>query len=186
MKLKELGKIITGKTPPTENEEYWDGDVPFITVKDVQSGKYITSSERHLTQEGLSSYPKLVIPPNAVCVSCVGTLGYTAVTTEECLTSQQICSVIANENNYPDYVYYLMKSLWGFFKENEGRANVTSMISRKQFADIEVNVPDLQTQKKIASILSPFDELSELNRLRSSARLWASPPFPPATFCARQ
>lgn len=163
MKIKDVGKTIKGRTPPTDKTEYWDGDIPFVTTKDLQSGKYIHSTERTVTSNGLQLYPKNIVPPNAVCVSCTGNLGYVGITTKPCLTNQQILAIVPGKENDPEYIYYLMKSMWGYFKQIEGHSTVTSQINKERFSDIEINVPDLSVQREIAETLRPFDELLEIN-----------------------
>ena len=163
MKIKDLGTIIKGRTPPTEAPEYWNGDVPFVTTKDLQSGKYIRLTERTLSHKGLQLYPKNIIPPNAVCVSCTGNLGYVGISLKPCITNQQILAIIPDKNNDSEYIYYLMKSMWGYFKQIEGHSTVTSQISKERFSDIEINIPELSAQRDIAATLSAFDELLDIN-----------------------
>ncbi len=163
MKIKDLGTIIKGRTPPTDKTEYWDGDIPFVMTKDLQSGKHIRSTERVITSNGLQLYPKNIVPPNSVCVSCTGNLGYVGITTEPCMTNQQILTIVPGKDNDPEYIYYLMKSMWDYFKQIEGHSTVTSQISKERFSDIGINVPDLSVQREIAETLRPFDELLEIN-----------------------
>ncbi|MDE6834099.1 MAG: restriction endonuclease subunit S, partial [Ruminococcus sp.] len=80
-----------------------------------------------------------------------------------CISNQQINSIIVNENNDIDYVYYLLKSLWLYFKHCEGQSTALSILNKTQFSQIKVKIPTLTVQKKIASILSALDEKIELN-----------------------
>ncbi|MBR5087825.1 MAG: restriction endonuclease subunit S [Ruminiclostridium sp.] len=168
MKIKDLGTIIKGRTPPTGAQEYWNGDIPFVTTKDLQSGKYILSTERSLSHKGLLLYPKNILPQGAVCVSCTGNLGYVGITTKPCMTNQQILAIVPDDNNDPEYIYYLMKSMWQYFKQIEGHSTVTSQISKEKFSDIEINIPELSEQHDIAATLSAFDELLDLNSQKAN------------------
>lgn len=112
---------------------------------------------------GLESVRGCKLPSDAVCVSCIGNIGYVAMTRQTCISNQQINSIIANENYDPDFVYYLMKSLWPFFKNYEGQSTTLSILNKTQFSKIEIVTPDLPEQKKIASILSSLDDKIELN-----------------------
>ena len=85
------------------------------------------------------------------------------MTRQNCISNQQINSIIANENYDPDFIYYLMKSLWPFFKNYEGQSTTLSILNKTQFSKIEIVAPDLSEQKKIASILSSLDDKIELN-----------------------
>lgn len=170
MKIKDLGAIIKGRTPPTGIEDYWNGDIPFVTTKDLQTTKYIHSSERYLTKSGLQLHPKNIIPPNAVCVSCTGILGYVGITTKHCMTNQQIISIVPDKANDPEYIYYLMKSMWDYFKQIEGHSTVTSQISKDRFSDIDINIPELSVQREIVETLNAFDDLLEVS-LRKAENL---------------
>ena len=76
--ISNLGKVVTGKTPSTKNSLFWEGDIPFITPKDIQKTKHIFDTERNLTFEGMKSVKNCVLPENAICVSCIGNIGYVA------------------------------------------------------------------------------------------------------------
>lgn len=161
--IADLGEVVTGKTPSTKNPEFWDGRIHFITPKDIQGLKRITKTERTITDSGLQKVKGSILPQNAVCVSCIGNIGYTGITTRPCVTNQQINSIIANEDNAPDFVYYLMRSLWPFFKKYEGQSTTLSILNKTQFSKIVVSVPDLHTQKQIAGVLSVLDAKIETN-----------------------
>lgn len=162
--IADLGDVITGKTPSTKISEFWDGSVHFVTPKDIQGLKHITDTERKITNIGLQKVKGSVLPPGAVCVSCIGNIGYTGMTTQQCVSNQQINSIIVNENNDPDFVYYLMRSLWPFFKNYEGQSTTLSILNKTQFSKIPVLVPDKNAQKKIAGVLSALDSKIELNK----------------------
>ncbi|MDE6034765.1 MAG: restriction endonuclease subunit S [Ruminococcus sp.] len=161
--IADLGQIITGRTPPTKNNKYWNGSVMFVTPKDIQSTKHIFHTERYISELGKLKMSGCVLPKNAVCVSCIGNIGYLGITTQECISNQQINSIIVNENNDIDYVYYLLKSLWVYFKHCEGQSTALSILNKTQFSQIKVKIPTVKIQKKIASILSALDDKIELN-----------------------
>lgn len=161
--IGDLGQIVTGKTPPTKNNEYWGGKVMFITPKDIQATKHIFKTERYVTSEGKVAVRGAILPKGSICVSCIGNIGYLGITTEECISNQQINSIIVNENNDIDFVYYLLKSLWAYFKNYEGQSTALSILNKTQFSKIKVQIPNIEVQKKIASVLKILDEKIELN-----------------------
>lgn len=162
--IGELGQIITGKTPSTKNEAFWGGDVPFVTPKDIQQTKHIFKTERYITLNGLNAVRNIKLPPKAICVSCIGNIGYVGMTTQECISNQQINSIIVNDENDPDYVYYLIKGLWAYFKNYEGQSTTLSILNKTQFSQIEVSVPGVHAQRKIARVLSALDDKIEVNQ----------------------
>ena len=161
--IGDLGQIVTGKTPPTKNNEYWGGKVMFITPKDIQATKHIFKTERYVTGEGKVAVRGAILPKGSICVSCIGNIGYLGITTEECISNQQINSIIVNENNDIDFVYYLLKSLWAYFKNYEGQSTALSILNKTQFSKIKVQIPNIEVQKKIAGVLRMLDEKIELN-----------------------
>ena len=163
MKLKDVGKIVTGKTPSTKNTNFWNGDIPFITPKDIQLTKKIYSTERYISRTGLNSIKSAILSSNAICVSCIGNIGYVAMTTSECATNQQINSIIVNNDIIPDYIYYVLKSMWRMFKNFEGQSTTLSILNKKDFSNIDVYVPNYEKQRKIVKILSSFDKKIEYN-----------------------
>ena len=161
--IGDLGQIVTGKTPPTKNNEYWGGKVMFITPKDIQAAKHIFKTERYVTGKGKVAVRGAILPKGSICVSCIGNIGYLGITTEECISNQQINSIIVNENNDIDFVYYLLKSLWAYFKNYEGQSTALSILNKTQFSKIKVQIPNIEVQKKIAGVLKMLDEKIELN-----------------------
>lgn len=161
--IGDLGQIVTGKTPPTKNNEYWGGKVMFITPKDIQATKHIFKTERYVTSEGKVAVRGAILPKGSICVSCIGNIGYLGITTEECISNQQINSIIVNENNDIDFVYYLLKSLWAYFKNYEGQSTALSILNKTQFSKIKVQIPNIEVQKKIAGVLKMLDEKIEQN-----------------------
>lgn len=176
IQVDNLGTIITGKTPTTRKPEYWGGKILFVTPKDLQGTKHISQTERHITNAGLESTRSCELPANAVCVSCIGNIGYVGMTSQKCMSNQQINSIVANKTHDPSFIYYLMKSLWSFFKNYEGQSTTLSILNKTQFSKIEVSVPQLTIQKRISGILSALDDKIELNNkinenLEQQARL---------------
>jgi len=110
VKVGELGRIITGKTPKTANRDNYNGSVMFVTPSDNMDVKYIYSTAKTLTEQGKLSVRGSIIPAETVCVSCIGSdLGKVVITTEECVTNQQINSVVVNTDKYDvNFIYYAM------------------------------------------------------------------------------
>ena len=150
--IGELGRVITGKTPSTKESSLWNGNIPFVTPKDIQGIKRINHTERFVTVKGMNCVKGAILPPNAVCVSCIGNIGYTGMTKTLCITNQQINSVIVNKDNDPDFVFYLFRSLWSFFKHYEGQSTTLSILNKQQFSNIRV------------PILAAFDNKIETNQ----------------------
>ena len=164
IQLGNLGEVVTGKTPSTRINTYWNADIPFVTPKDIQSSKHIFETERYLSNEGMFSVKNSILPKDAICVSCIGNIGYVSMTTKQSISNQQINSIIVNNENDANFVYYLMKSLWPYFKNYEGQSTTLSILNKSQFSKIEVCIPkNKDIQVKIAGVLGALDDKIELN-----------------------
>lgn len=156
-KIKELGEVITGKTPSTKIKDFWNGDIPFITPTDIDSNKYVITTERHVTTKGLKAVSKL-LPANTLLVVCIASIGKIALTTKDSISNQQINAIILDESKYsPNFFYYMMSSLLNKFKSSAGNA-VVPIIKKSQFEQLTISVPTFIEQKSIAQILSTVDE----------------------------
>ena len=167
--ISNLGTIVTGKTPSTKNENYWGNEIPLVTPKDIQSSKHIFNTERYLTTSGANSVKGCILPPKSICVSCIGNIGYTSMTIGRAVSNQQINSIIVNNEHDIDFVYYLMKSLWPYFKNYEGQSTTVSILNKSQFSKIEILIPDnVNIERKIGAILSSIDNKIELNQQQNN------------------
>lgn len=164
VRLGDLGKIITGKTPPTTDPENFNGPYPFITIPDLNDLPLIRKTERTISEKGLSGVRSNLLPPNAVMMSCIATIGKCGVTTRPSITNQQINSIICNERVEPRFLYYNFKTLGAALEGAGGGGSVYTNVSKNRFADIEISLPSLSEQRSIASILGSLDDKIELNR----------------------
>lgn len=163
MRISEMGKIVTGKTPSTKDQNLWNGLIPFITPGDIQGTKHVFKTARYISELGLFRHDSISLPAKAICVSCIGNIGYVGMTTEKCITNQQINSIIVSPDHNPDYVYYLLKSLWQYFKHYEGQSTTLSILNKSQFSNIEIPNRTRDEEERIALILNSFDDKIETN-----------------------
>ena len=161
--IGDLGTIITGKTPPTTNKNYYGDYAVFIKPTDIsEQSKYTYETEEMYSKLAAEKYESSLIPKGAICVPCIGTIG-TKMTMApcDCYTNQSINSIICNENYDNEYVYYLIKNfLPGLKAYNLGTASGREYVSKSNFEKIElVAEQDKEIQKKIGVILSRYDSL---------------------------
>ena len=171
-RIQDISKIQTGKTPPTEEPgvvaEMGEGFM-FITPGDVGINKYIEKTERYVSDKGmLYSY---IIPANTVSEVCIGsTIGKIGITTEECCTNQQITSVVTNEQNDAEYLYYAMLARREHFKSVAG-INATPQINKSEYSKYKVLCPKTkEEQTSIAHKISIIDNQIN-NELQKKATL---------------
>lgn len=162
--LSEIGAVVTGKTPSTANPDYFGGDIPFVTPRDMVGNRFISSTERNLTESGVEAVKGSSLPPKSIMVSCIGSdMGKVAIAGRNCVTNQQINSIIANEGIVPEYVYYNL-----LLRQEEiklkASGSAVPILNKSHFSQLHITIPDFDEQKRIASILGSLDDKIELNR----------------------
>lgn len=165
-RIDQLGNVITGKTPSCNHPDEFGNEYPFITPTDIPSTRKTVSVERSLSEKGKESHKRILLPPRATCVVCIGaTIGKTCMTQRPSFTNQQINSIIANQENDKDYVYYIATTLNDALVSFAG-GSATPIINKSAFSSIKVKVSPLPIQRKIAAVLSAYDDLIENNNRR--------------------
>lgn len=165
--LGSLGRVVTGKTPSSERPEEFGDVYPFITPSDIQGMSRTTLTERFLSDTGAIVLKKSMLPPKSVCVVCIGaTIGKVTIAEKPSFSNQQINTIIPDATRHcPEFVFYLCRTLAGTLAAFAGGA-ATPIINKSTFSSIEVPIPTLGTQKKIAAILSAYDDLIANNQRR--------------------
>jgi len=163
-KIRTLGKVVTGKTPPTADPENFGGPYPFITIPDLDGRVFIDSTERTISEQGAEILKACKLPAGAVMMSCIATIGKCGITTRPSFTNQQINSVICEEYVDPRYLYYCFTRLEYALEAAGGGGSVYTNVSKSRFAEIEIELPSIFEQRAIACILGALDDKIELNR----------------------
>lgn len=162
VKLGEIGKIITGKTPPTKDKDNYGGNIPFITPVDMVGNRNVFITERYLTEKGKNVVKNCLLPANTICVSCIGSdMGKAVITTQPSITNQQINSIIVDDAYDFRFVFYLMLTQTDVIKSLGKNSTAVPILNKSKFCNIEVSLPSLSTQHRIAAILSRYDSLIE-------------------------
>ena len=151
--LSDIGEIVTGKTPSTSDDSLWNGEIQFVTPTDISDQKYQKKTLRMVT-----NHPKLkVLPTGTVMFTCIASIGKMSISTQPCITNQQINSIVPTIKHYNEYVYYAILSISDFIKSTQ--ANTTlPIINKSDFSRFEIPVPSYPEQQKIADFLSAVDE----------------------------
>lgn len=165
VKVGDIGKVITGKTPKTSNSEYYGGNIPFLTPSDDMSVKYVRKTNKYITEIGRLSIKNATLPANAICVSCIGSdLGKVVITTQKTVTNQQINSIVVDTDKFDiDFVYYSMLELGKILNFHSKTSTAVPIVNKSSFSQYEIDCPKLNTQKKIGAILSSIDNKIEEN-----------------------
>lgn len=156
--------IIGGGTPKTDVPEYWNGDIPWLSVTDITKGsKKIYTTEKFITERGLRESSTKLLKEGQIIITARGTVGEIAMIGKEMAFNQTCYGLQAREQTTNDYLYYVLKSNVSRIKQMTHGA-VFNTITKQTFENIEVTIPEnLETQLKISTILSSLDDKIELN-----------------------
>jgi type I restriction enzyme S subunit len=165
-KISEFADVIGGGTPSTTVEEYYGGNIPWLTPKDMSNynSKYIGNGSRDITDLGLARSSARLVPKGTVLFTSRAPIGYIAIAEKEVCTNQGFKSLICNsEIAHNEYIYYVLKSKVSAI-ESIASGSTFKEVSGSVLKDFKLDLPSLPTQKKIAHILSTLDDKIELNR----------------------
>lgn len=164
-KLGDICEIVSGSTPKTDIEEYWNGDIKWITPAELDDESYIVyDTTRKITElavkkTGLSSFPE-----GTVILSSRAPIGKVAIAGCEMYCNQGFKNLICSEKIYNRYLFWFLKGNTEYLN-SFGRGATFKEISKKIVSDIEINVPEMNRQKK--AVLN-LERLSKIIRLRKS------------------
>lgn len=157
-KLGDLCLIIkSGGTPLTSNPNFYNGEVPFLSIGDMTSqGKYLKYTTSTISREGLESSASWIVPKNSIIYSMYASVGYVSITKVELAISQAVLGMIFKSSLNLSYMYYYLLSIQTKVLKyvGEGTQKNLNAASVKQF---DVYLPSLTEQLQIAEILNEQD-----------------------------
>ena len=162
-KLSELMELVGGGTPKTSIPEYWDGDIPWLSVTDFNNGKkYCFDAEKKITERGLSESNTKLLKKGQIIISARGTVGVVSVLGRDMTFNQSSYGIDAVESiTCNDFLYYILKdNIANFHSASYGA--VFDTITKETFNQIVVILPPLPEQRAIASMLSSLDDKIDL------------------------
>ena len=164
-KIEDLGKVITGKTPPSKISDAFSAQgIPFVTPKDMDGRRLIDKTERYLSSQGVEAVRNCLLPQNSIAVSCIGSdMGKTVLLPGESITNQQKNAIVVDSEHFDyKYVYYYLSTLQDDFKAIAG-GSATPILNKGHFSQFKVSLPVKPVQNKIALILDSLDTKIEVN-----------------------
>ena len=168
-KLGDICEIVSGSTPKTSIEEYWDGDIKWITPAEINDDTYIvTDSVRKITDLGAKKTGLSPFPKGTVILSSRAPIGKVAIAGCAMCCNQGFKNLICSEKILNKYLYWFLKGNTSFLN-SLGRGATFKEISKSIVSQIEINVPDIEYQKEAADILEKVSEVISLRKQELTA-----------------
>ncbi|MEM1672763.1 MAG: restriction endonuclease subunit S [Archaeoglobaceae archaeon] len=151
--------VKSGSTPLKKIEEYWNGEIPFVTQKDMTKvDHYLYDTSEKITELGLRSSNLLLIPENSILLSMYGTIGKIVINKIPVSISQNIAAIRLNKKNVDEeYLYYALQ-IYSFQFKRQAKTITLKHLDIKIVKNTLIPLPPLPEQQKIAEILSTVDE----------------------------
>jgi len=162
--IEDIGEVVTGTTPSTKIENYWNGNIPFVTPVDMEE-KYIKNTKRYISETGLKK--ARLLPIRSILVVCIASLGKISIASVPCISNQQINAIICKKNVDNEYIYYAMHYKDNILKMWASRTT-SPIIKKSTFEKFLLPLPNIEEQCEIAEILQTIDEKIEVEEKKKT------------------
>ena len=164
--LGDISTIGKGFTPSTSNPEYWDGDINWLSIADMNQGKYITETSKKITEEGCKN--KKIVEKDTLIMSFKLTIGRLGILKKNMFTNEAICNFKWKNNNIlTEYMYYYLSSINILKYGSQAAKGIT--LNNETLNSIPVYLPDSNKQKEIVEILLSFNNKIDLVKTQLTA-----------------
>ncbi len=154
VRIGDLGKVITGNTPPKKEPLNYGSEYCWATAEDF-TDKYIRDTRLKLSEQGIKQ--ARLLPEDSVLVTCIASIGLNGIAKVPLATNQQINSIIVNDSHSNEFVYYLIQKNKSTLQLMAGSGAVP-ILSKGNFEKIEMGFPPLPEQEAIAEVLECWDK----------------------------
>jgi type I restriction enzyme M protein len=167
VELGNIGEIISGGTPNTKIDEYWNGNIEWLTLIDLPPNEaisYVENSKRKITKLGLEKSSAKIIPKNSVIVSTRATIGRTGINKLEVTTNQGFKSIVIDKEKYiPEYIAIQIYLIRDYLK-SIATGGTFGEISKSNFEKIKISVPSIEIQNDIVKNFKEDISIIEQNQ----------------------
>lgn len=166
-RLGDITNVVSGGTPSTSKEEYYNGNIPWITPKDLSNykEKYILNGARNITEEGLKKSSAVLLPINSVLMSSRAPIGYVVINKKEVSTNQGFKSFTPSISYIPEYLYHYLKKSKNYL-ESIATGTTFKELSGDKAKKIIFPLPPLEEQKRIVEKLdSLFEKIQKIKEI---------------------
>ena len=171
VKLGDLGDVVTGKTPSTFNEEFYNGKIPFIKTPDMNGQIYVLETSQNLTELGANTQKNKFIPKNSLVISCIGSAGVYALVSKDSQFNQQINAIKFSKEIYTYYTYCFSKSLKEVLEALGSNGATMTNVNKGKFEQIEIIIPQDKLLLDFHNLAKPcFESILNLQSQNKSLR----------------
>jgi type I restriction enzyme S subunit len=157
--LGVIKKVVSGGTPPTTDDENWDGTILWLTPKEISrraSGIFVTETERTISEKGLRSCGASLLPPLSVLLTKRAPVGLVAINSVPMTTNQGFLNFICGERLRPVYLAYWLIANRPYLDAVAIGSTYPELYVGDLF-EFEIAVPTLETQDEIIEFMRVFD-----------------------------
>lgn len=157
LRVSEFADVFAGGTPSTSNPNYWDGDVAWVTPKDLSAhaGVYIGQGDRCITEQGLRRSSACLLATDTVILSTRAPVGYVAIAKSPLATNQGCKNLQCKDGvAHPLYVYYLLKNSTSIL-ESHATGSTYKELSASRLKNITFSLPETLPIKSLSLPSSP-------------------------------
>lgn len=167
-RIGDIADIVGGSTPSTSDPSNFDGDIPWLTPKDLSGlhERYVSRGARNLSREGLERCSAQLLPKGAVLLTTRAPIGYVAIAKNPITTNQGFRNLVLKPGFDPEFVYYWLKAHVDVL-ERHASGSTFRELTGSALAQIKIKIPPLPEQRAIVHILGTLDDKIELNRQMS-------------------
>lgn len=160
--------ILSGGTPKTEVVEYWNGNIPWVSARDVTAsdGSYIVDTERKITQIGMNNSNAKLLLRNTTVVTARGVVGNYGILSKEMTINQTNYGLKAKTDHSDFFVFFSVASLVNLMKQH-AYGTIFDTITTKTFADMKIGIPPEQLMQSFDSVVGRMMEKIRLGHLES-------------------
>lgn len=162
-RVKNLGEVVTGKTPSTKVAEYYGEEVMFIKTPDMHGNIFTSQTESYLSEAGSNSQANKLLPQDSIMVSCIGTGGVVSINMFPAHTNQQINSIILEDIKIRVWALFTLKSMKQTIELFGATGATMTNLSKGKFEGLKLLYPSDELLNKFNNITKPmFEELKSI------------------------
>ena len=162
--VEEVANVFGGGTPSTKDEANFNGEIPWITPKDLSGYpfRYISRGERNISKKGLNCSNAKLLPVGTVLLTTRAPVGYVAIAANPVTTNQGFHSLVPHNGYSSEFIYYLLKANAEYLKSNAS-GTTFGELSGSTLKRLKFVFPSIPEQRAIADVLGSLDDKIELN-----------------------